>query len=489
ASAWAAPTMRPTTCATSPAMPWRWASRSGGTRPWAGPTWAGHLASTGRGRGCAICWTRRRRRSPAARRRWCAPGSIASRASSRARSPAQREDQRQHHRQDHHVPGQEGHQAGGRQHPACIAGGQGGAEHADDAVERQQDPAHPLEARTGQGRQRAQRGDSQEAIAEHLDRPADGRGAVHGEERHQRAVAAGDGRGHQRRLSDVVEGDERREDGREHHAQQGERLGGGPRPQVQRDLQGGKRQQEDEAEQERQRLERVVVTHEGGGVGPGRLRRDGRHQDHAQRPRQGERHQQQHARPEPHPIAGTTIRERSHARGSCSGHARRRRGTALAVPEPVRRVFVLSTIAAGLAALAAAGGLLLPGLYRDNLWVTSAWRGNDLVTLAVAVPLLLGASIAARGSRRALLVQLGMLAYLVYGYAFYLFGAAFNRFFLVYVAIFSLSTVALLFAAHGADVEAVAREFRSRTPARLVAGWLLLTGGGLGAAWVAQCLE
>ena len=150
---------------------------------------------------------------------------------------------------------------------------------------------------------------------------------------------------------------------------------------------------------------------------------------------------------------------------------------------------MLSTIAAGLAALAAAGGLLLPGLYRDNLWVTSAWRGNDLVTLAVAVPLLLGASIAARGSRRALLVQLGMLAYLVYGYAFYLFGAAFNRFFLVYVAIFSLSTVALLFAAHGADVEAVAREFRSRTPARLVAGWLLLTGGGLGAAWVAQCLE
>src|SRR5688500_7194686 len=85
----------------------------------------------------------------------------------------------------------------------------------------------------------------------------------------------------------------------------------------------------------------------------------------------------------------------------------------------------LSLIAAVLAGIASLGGLFLKGLYRDNLLVTSAWKGNDLVTLFVAIPILIAAiAFSKRGSLKAQLVLLGILDYMLYNYAFYLFGAA-----------------------------------------------------------------
>ncbi len=49
-----------------------------------------------------------------------------------------------------------------------------------------------------------------------------------------------------------------------------------------------------------------------------------------------------------------------------------------------------------LAALAALGGLLLPGLYRETEWVLPQVRGQDLVTL-LALPFLAAAMAAAAG--------------------------------------------------------------------------------------------
>ena len=80
----------------------------------------------------------------------------------------------------------------------------------------------------------------------------------------------------------------------------------------------------------------------------------------------------------------------------------------------------------------AALGLAFPGLYRDTDWIRAAWYGNDWVTLAAAAPLLWIASArAARGSVRGLLLWMGIAGYAVYNYAFYLFGAALNAFFLL----------------------------------------------------------
>ncbi len=50
------------------------------------------------------------------------------------------------------------------------------------------------------------------------------------------------------------------------------------------------------------------------------------------------------------------------------------------------RADILSAVLAALMLLASAAGLVVPHLYRDNLLVASGWRGNDLVTLGLAVP-------------------------------------------------------------------------------------------------------
>lgn len=150
---------------------------------------------------------------------------------------------------------------------------------------------------------------------------------------------------------------------------------------------------------------------------------------------------------------------------------------------------ILSYVIAGLAAVASAGGLLIGGLYRDNAFVASTWVGNDAVTLVVAVPLLIVlTSLAARGSLRAHLAWIGMLDYMLYNFAFYLFGAAFNAFFLVYAALLGLSVWALALALMALDVERVGRLSGPRTPVRAIAGYMLFVGVGLAFVYVMQWL-
>ena len=43
-----------------------------------------------------------------------------------------------------------------------------------------------------------------------------------------------------------------------------------------------------------------------------------------------------------------------------------------------------------------------------------------------------------------MLVWMGVMLYMFYNYAFYLFGAKFNEFFLIYVALFSLSLYSII---------------------------------------------
>jgi hypothetical protein len=125
-----------------------------------------------------------------------------------------------------------------------------------------------------------------------------------------------------------------------------------------------------------------------------------------------------------------------------------------------------------LATVVSAGGLFLTGLYRDNPFVISAWKGNDLVTLFVVVPILIAAlGFALRGSQRAQLVWIGALDYILYNYAFYLFVSAFNKFFLIYAALLGLSIFALIFGLLSLNVNAIAKRFRTKTPIKWIAGY------------------
>jgi hypothetical protein len=152
-----------------------------------------------------------------------------------------------------------------------------------------------------------------------------------------------------------------------------------------------------------------------------------------------------------------------------------------------RTAYRLTMVTIIFALVASIGGLFIKDIYRDNIFVNAAWRGNDLVTLIIALPLLMVSLIfSMRGSQRAQLVWLGMLDYMLYNYTFYLFGSAFNSFFLIYVAIFTLSIFSLIFGLISVDVEAIGWKFRNGVPAKWISAYMLLLALGLTSVYFVQ---
>lgn len=93
----------------------------------------------------------------------------------------------------------------------------------------------------------------------------------------------------------------------------------------------------------------------------------------------------------------------------------------------------LSIAALLLMAAQSALGRAFPGAYRDPAWVQATWIGNDWLTLLAASPMLGMAIVSPRARQGARVVGFGVLAYAVYNYTFYLFGARLNVFFPLYV--------------------------------------------------------
>jgi hypothetical protein len=154
-----------------------------------------------------------------------------------------------------------------------------------------------------------------------------------------------------------------------------------------------------------------------------------------------------------------------------------------------RTAYILSILITILATIASLGGLLFKDLYRDNAFVKTTWLGNDLVTLLIAVPVLITAlAFSARGSVKAQLVWMGVLDYMLYNYAFYLFGAAFNAFFLIYTTLLALSIFALIFGLVNFDVNGIKHQFRDRTPVKWTGGYFLFVASGLGLVYVIQSI-
>jgi hypothetical protein len=106
------------------------------------------------------------------------------------------------------------------------------------------------------------------------------------------------------------------------------------------------------------------------------------------------------------------------------------RGTAL-----VRSTYWLSGALALVMALAAAATFTIPGVLRGPAVMNGSARGTALVILVLALPaLLIAMRSAGKGSIRALIVWLGVIAYLSYNAVMFIFATPFNQLFLLYVA-------------------------------------------------------
>ncbi len=128
------------------------------------------------------------------------------------------------------------------------------------------------------------------------------------------------------------------------------------------------------------------------------------------------------------------------------------------------------------------------GLYANES-VSGATQaiGQDIVTLLVAIPLLLIATyLVARGSLRGRLLQAGALWYFAYTYLLMAFGAAYNPFFLIYVALYSVSLLVFLLSLLSIDAGGLAT-ILSRRFARRAIGWLLIGFGAvLAVLWLGR---
>ena len=147
----------------------------------------------------------------------------------------------------------------------------------------------------------------------------------------------------------------------------------------------------------------------------------------------------------------------------------------------------LALVALLLAAVAAAAGLLVSGLYRDTEEGIRQARATDLVTLLGAVPALaLGLWRARAGSAGGRLVAVGALAYLAYSYAIYAFSVVIDPLTPVHIAILGLATWSLVLAALGLDAATIDRASGFRLPRRATGGFLIVVAALFALLWLSQ---
>ena len=143
-----------------------------------------------------------------------------------------------------------------------------------------------------------------------------------------------------------------------------------------------------------------------------------------------------------------------------------------------------SLVVGALTLLAGLLGLSVEGVYRTDPATAQMLRGFDLVAVLVVVP---GLAVALRSARRGSLAgrlsMVSLLSYLVYTYAYYLFGTGFHDLLLLHVAVFIGSLAALAAGLASFEATEVAGAFRSRTRVGLVAGVLGLLAVALGSMW------
>ncbi|HMA59646.1 MAG TPA: hypothetical protein VKN64_05065 [Halanaerobiales bacterium] len=142
---------------------------------------------------------------------------------------------------------------------------------------------------------------------------------------------------------------------------------------------------------------------------------------------------------------------------------------------------IILYIILGLLIFASLSGIFREGLYQDNLFVQSAWYGTDLITFILAMPIfVISIILYKKKTLFGLLLIFAMLFYSLYNYAFYLFSAALNDMYLVYVAIFALSFYSILLLVRKINIEKVAASYKESTPTKLIGGYMVIVGILLG---------
>jgi len=126
------------------------------------------------------------------------------------------------------------------------------------------------------------------------------------------------------------------------------------------------------------------------------------------------------------------------------------------------------------------------GLYQyDTPIGATGFRAADVITLALAIPILLISILMyRRGSLKGGLLLTGALSYFLYNYTSMGFGAAYNNLFLAYILIFSASLYGLILALLTFDLKTLPSHFGAGLPRNGISIFLIISGIILSLIWL-----
>lgn len=128
------------------------------------------------------------------------------------------------------------------------------------------------------------------------------------------------------------------------------------------------------------------------------------------------------------------------------------------------------------------------GLYRyDSVSTAAQAVAQDVVTLVVGIPLLIvSLGLFARGSLRGKVLLAGTLGYFLYTYTSLATLAAYNEFFLIYVALFSMSLFAFILAVQSVYAADLPVHITTQFPRRAIAYACFFVGLMLALMWLGR---
>lgn len=125
--------------------------------------------------------------------------------------------------------------------------------------------------------------------------------------------------------------------------------------------------------------------------------------------------------------------------------------------------------------------------YWDTVSSTAQMQANDLVMLMLGLPLLaVSFWLTLHGSLRGRLLLTGTLGFILYTYITMCFGTAYNKLFLIYVALFSLSLFAFILSMMSFNLKALPAKFSEKLPRRGIAALLFFAAAFLSLAWLGR---
>jgi hypothetical protein len=152
-------------------------------------------------------------------------------------------------------------------------------------------------------------------------------------------------------------------------------------------------------------------------------------------------------------------------------------GSRLPTTQGIRMAYVLSLIIAVLMAAASIAGILYPADIYPAEELLAAFVPNDVVNLAIGVPILLGAMwLAGRGRLIGLLFWPGALFYALYNYAAYLFAMPLTWMYLVCLALVALTLYTMVGLVASIDGKAIQQRLMGAVPERVAGGVLVVFG-------------